>query len=146
LERLRDGVVGSVFAALARVARGLLAAFAGVFAVDAAAAGFVGFAVLAALAGFAALVVLVARFAGADPFASFADVRFAGVLVAVRFTGFLVAGLAFVAATYCLSLCRPRRGEGQTPWSAALRYVECRRVTSLESSPLTSLRGRRRPL
>ena len=50
-------------------------------------------------------VVLVARFAGADPLADFAAGAFlAGVLVAVRFTGSSVAGRAFVAATYTLSI------------------------------------------
>ena len=47
---------------------------------------------------------LVARFAGADPLADLAAVFLAGVLVAVRFTGSSVAGLAFVAATYTLSI------------------------------------------
>jgi hypothetical protein len=65
-----------------------------------------------AFAGLAA-AVLVARFAGADPLAVFAaalpDSRLAadflaGVLVAVRFTGSSVAGRAFVAATYTLSI------------------------------------------
>jgi hypothetical protein len=72
----------------------------------------------AAFAGFAAARVLVAvpdsafagaafvtRFAGADPLADFAAGAFlAGVLVAVRFTGSSVAGRAFVAATYTLSI------------------------------------------
>jgi hypothetical protein len=41
-----------------------------------------------------------AGLAGADPFVVLAAVAFfAGVLVAVRFTGFVAAGLAFVAAT-----------------------------------------------
>jgi hypothetical protein len=45
-------------------------------------------------------VLLAARFAGADAWADLAaDERFAGALVAVRFTGSSVAGLAFVAAT-----------------------------------------------
>jgi hypothetical protein len=73
-----------------------------------------------AFAGLAALpdsrlaaVVLLARFAGAEPLADFAaalpDARLAavflaGVLVAVRFTGSSVAGRAFVAATYTLSI------------------------------------------
>ena len=48
--------------------------------------------------------VLVARFAGAEPLADLAAVFLAGVLVAVRFTGSSVAGLAFVAATYTLSI------------------------------------------
>jgi hypothetical protein len=52
-----------------------------------------------------ALVALPARFAGAEPFPAFAAVFLAGVLVAVRFTGSSVAGLAFVAATYTLSVC-----------------------------------------
>jgi hypothetical protein len=57
--------------------------------------------VLVAFAGAA----LVARFAGADPLADFAAGAFlAGVLVAVRFTGSSVAGRAFVAATYTLSI------------------------------------------
>jgi hypothetical protein len=52
-----------------------------------------------------AAAVLVARFAGADPLADFAAGAFlAGVLVAVRFTGSSVAGRAFVAATYTLSI------------------------------------------
>jgi hypothetical protein len=52
-----------------------------------------------------AAAVLVARFAGADPLADFAAEAFlAGVLVAVRFTGSCVAGRAFVAATYTLSI------------------------------------------
>jgi hypothetical protein len=52
-----------------------------------------------------AAAVLVARFAGADPLAGFAAGAFlAGVLVAVRFTGSSVAGRAFVAATYTLSI------------------------------------------
>jgi hypothetical protein len=52
-----------------------------------------------------ATAVLVARFAGADPWADFAAGAFlAGVLVAVRFTGSCVAGRAFVAATYTLSI------------------------------------------
>src|SRR5258705_4125898 len=56
-----------------------------------------------------AAVVLVARFAGADPLADFAAGAFlAGVLVAVRFTGSSVAGRAFVAATYTLSILQFR--------------------------------------
>jgi hypothetical protein len=48
----------------------------------------------------AALVARLAGLAGADPFVVLAAVAFfAGVLVAVRFTGFVAAGLAFVAAT-----------------------------------------------
>jgi hypothetical protein len=48
----------------------------------------------------AALVARLAGLAGADPLVVFAAVAFfAGVLVAVRFTGFVAAGLAFVAAT-----------------------------------------------
>jgi hypothetical protein len=56
---------------------------------------------------------LVARFARADPLADFAAavpdsrlaaVFLAGALVAVRFTGSSVAGRAFVAATYTLSI------------------------------------------
>jgi uncharacterized membrane protein YoaK (UPF0700 family) len=55
--------------------------------------------------------VLVARFAGADPLADFATwVFLAGVLVAVRFTGSSVAGLAFVAATYTLSILQNTTG------------------------------------
>jgi hypothetical protein len=63
--------------------------------------------------------VLVARFAGADPLADFAaavpdarlaGVLLAGVLVAVRFTGSSVAGLAFVAATYTLSILQITTG------------------------------------
>jgi hypothetical protein len=58
-------------------------------------------------------VLFVARFAGGDPLAGFAatlsDSRLAadflaGALVAVRFTGSSVAGRAFVAATYTLSI------------------------------------------
>jgi hypothetical protein len=58
-------------------------------------------------------LVLVARFPGAEPLAGFAApagfaaraaVFLAGVLVAVRFTGSSVAGRAFVAATYTLSV------------------------------------------
>src|ERR1700737_3225467 len=88
---------GSAFAVFARDGRSLLAALAsaltGAFAVVV----------------FVALAVLTARLAGAEAFVAFtafvafAGVRLAGVLVAVRFTGSLVAGLAFVAATYSLS-------------------------------------------
>jgi hypothetical protein len=68
----------------------------------------VAFAGLAAVRLFVVVpesAVLVARFAGADPLADFAAGAFlAGVLVAVRFTGSSVAGRAFVAATYTLSI------------------------------------------
>src|ERR1700686_839213 len=88
---------GSAFAVFAREGRSLLAALAsaltGAFAVVV----------------FVSLAVLTARLAGAEAFVAFtafvafAGVRLAGVLVAVRFTGSLIAGLAFVAATYSLS-------------------------------------------
>jgi hypothetical protein len=73
------------------------------------AAAFAGFAAarvfVAVPASALAGVALVARFAGADPLADFAAGAFlAGVLVAVRFTGSSVAGRAFVAATYTLSI------------------------------------------
>jgi hypothetical protein len=48
--------------------------------------------------------VFAARLAGAAPLADFAGAFLAGVLVAVRFTGSSVAGRAFVAATYTLSI------------------------------------------
>jgi hypothetical protein len=55
-------------------------------------------AVFVALA--AALVARLAGLAGADPLVVLAAATFlAGVLVAVRFTVFVAAGLAFVAAT-----------------------------------------------
>jgi hypothetical protein len=58
-----------------------------------------------------AAVVLAARFAAADPLAGFAAEAFvAGVLVAVRFTGSSVAGRAFVAATYTLSILQNPMG------------------------------------
>jgi hypothetical protein len=72
---------------------------------------------LVALAGtaLAALEVLagaclVAFFAGLELATAF----FAGVLVAVRFTGFLVAGPAFVAATRTLSVLVAFGGHGCT--------------------------------
>jgi hypothetical protein len=90
---------GAVLVALAAALAGAaLAAFAG--------AAFVAFApvVFTALAGaaFEALAGadLVAFLAGTGRAAAF----LAGVLVAGRFTGFLVAGLAFVATTYTLSV------------------------------------------
>jgi hypothetical protein len=64
-------------------------------------------------------LVLVARFPGAEPLADFvapagfaarAAVFLAGVLVAVRFTGSSVAGRAFVAATYTLSVLQVPMG------------------------------------
>jgi hypothetical protein len=81
------------------------AVFAGAFAVVAFARSLV-----ATLA--VTRVLLAARLAAADPLADLAaDERFAGVLVAVRFAGSTVAGVAFVAATYTLSVCvRPGRG------------------------------------
>ena len=80
----RDLAAVAAFAALAAVA------FAGLVAV---------------LDSRLAAVLLAARFAGADPLADFAAEAFlAGVLVAVRFTGSSVAGRAFVAATYTLSI------------------------------------------
>jgi hypothetical protein len=75
-----------------------LAAFAALAAV-----AFAG--LVAVLDSRLAAVLLAARFAGADPLADFAAEAFlAGVLVAVRFTGSSVAGRAFVAATYTLSI------------------------------------------
>jgi hypothetical protein len=48
----------------------------------------------------AAFVARLAGFAGADPLVGLAaEAFFAGVLVAVRFAGFVAAVLAFVAAT-----------------------------------------------
>ena len=64
-------------------------------------------------------LVLVARFPEAEPLADFAApaglaaravVFLAGVLVAVRFTGSSVAGRAFVAATYTLSVLQVPMG------------------------------------
>ncbi|GFH02723.1 hypothetical protein MHIP_32060 [Mycolicibacterium hippocampi] len=64
--------------------------------------------------------------AGADPFADFAGAAFlAGVLAAVRFTGSSVAGLAFVAATYTLSVVLVPARTRAPPKSVG--YVECRR-------------------
>jgi hypothetical protein len=49
--------------------------------------------------------------AGAEPLADFAaDAFLAGALVAVRFTGSSVAGRAFVAATYTLSILQISTG------------------------------------
>jgi hypothetical protein len=57
-----------------------------------------GLSALGALA--AALVARLAGLAGAEPLVVLAAVTFfAGVLVALRFTVFVAAGLAFVAAT-----------------------------------------------
>jgi hypothetical protein len=125
-ERLRAGVVGSAFAAFARDARAVLTGFAVAFAAGLAAPGFVG------LAG---LVALLARLAGADPFASFTEVRFAGVLVAVRLTGSLVAGLAFVAATYSLSPLptSPRRSHLPRADTMAGCLALCRMSASYQS-------------
>ena len=102
----------------------------------------------AALAGLAAAVlapravVLVARLAGADPLALFAaDAFLAGVLVAVRFTGSSVAGLAFVAATYTLSVLLIPVGTGMLP-PKSVGHVECWRRSQLGYSPLF---GRRPP-
>ncbi len=68
-------------------------------------------AVLLAAVRFVA-ALFAAFFAGADPFADFAALAdtafFAAGLVAVRFTGSSVAGFAFVAATYTLSVVRFR--------------------------------------
>ena len=97
----------------------------------------------AALAGLAAAVlapravVLVARLAGADPLALFAaDAFLAGVLVAVRFTGSSVAGLAFVAATYTLSSYSFR-------WARACcteKRRPCRMLASISTWILAAIR------
>jgi hypothetical protein len=84
--------------------------------------------VAAALAGLSLVplaVVLLARLAGAVPFADFAapagfpafagEAFLAGALVAVRFTGSSVAGRAFVAATYTLSVLQGSDGHGSAP-------------------------------
>jgi hypothetical protein len=44
----------------------------------------------------------------------------AGVLVAVRFTGFEAAGLTLVAATYTLSVCWPSTGHGRASPKASV--------------------------
>jgi hypothetical protein len=97
----RDLAAVAAFAALAAVA------FAGLVAV-------LDSRLAAAPDSRLAAAVLVARFAWADPLADFAapagfaaraaEAFLAGVLVAVRFTGSSVAGRAFVAATYTLSI------------------------------------------
>jgi hypothetical protein len=105
-------VLVAAFAGAALVALvALVAAFAGAALVVFAGAVFAGAAFVAftpvvftALAGaaFEALAGadLVTLLAGTGRAAAF----LAGVLVAERFTGFLVAGLAFVATTYTLSV------------------------------------------
>jgi hypothetical protein len=82
----------------------------------------------------------VARFTGADPLADLAAVFLAGVLVAVRFTGSSVAGLAFVAATYTLSIL-------QFPMGAIVHHRK-RRLCRMLAVDLAAVRlcGRRRPL
>jgi hypothetical protein len=87
-----------------------------------------------------AAVDLVTRFTGADPLADLAAVFLAGVLVAVRFTGSSVAGLAFVAATYTLSIL-------QFPMGAIVHHRK-RRLCRMLAVDLAAVRlcGRRRPL
>jgi hypothetical protein len=59
------------------------------------------------------LVARLAGLAGADPLVVLAAEAFlARVLVALRFTRFAAAGLAFVAATYTLSVLRISTGVG----------------------------------
>jgi hypothetical protein len=68
--------------------------------------------------------LLTAFLAGAEPLAALAaEAFFAGVLVAVRFTGSSVAGLAFVAATYTLSVVRFRRALGRNRKVSAMSNV-----------------------
>jgi hypothetical protein len=56
--------------------------------------------------------------------AALAEAFLAGVLVAVRVTGFVVAGLAFVAATYTLSVVLAPGGRGRTsPKSSAMGNI-----------------------
>ena len=82
---------------------------------------------------------------GADPFADLVgDAFLAGVLVAVRFTGSSVAGLAFVAATYSLSVVRFSAHARAQPKSVG--YVDV--GVDLNSGCFAALGvgGRRRPL
>ena len=78
-------------------------------------------------------------------FAAFAARAFlAGVLVAVRFTGSSVAGLAFVAATYTLSVLRNPVGRGMRHRKAsAMSNVG---VDLSSDTRRYSVGGRRRPL
>jgi hypothetical protein len=70
-------------------------------------------AALAALAGDVLMAFLAVE--------ALAEAFLAGILVAVRFTGFLVAGLAFVAATYTLSILLAIGGHGRaTPKASAI--------------------------
>lgn len=108
--RVAGAFAGAVLAA-ALPAR-LAGAAAGAFA-----AALVGAALVARLAGVLAVVGADAAALGSEP------VRLAAeVLVAVRFTGSSVAGLAFVAATYTLSVCwlqwaRARATTGSAMWT-----------------------------
>jgi hypothetical protein len=128
-------VAGRVFVAAGfAVAVAVRFATAGFAAAGFAVALVTGLVVSFPVALFVARVLLVARLAGAEPLADLtAEERFAGVLVAVRFTGSsVVAGLAFVAATYTLSVyCRPtvgatRGARGGVPHRKVC-YVEFRR-------------------
>ena len=91
-------------------------------------AGALAAGALAAGALTAGAAVLAARLAGAEPLAAClvgpAGAFLAGVLVAVRFTGWSVAGLALVAATYTLSVVLGSGGRGRArPKASAMRNI-----------------------
>jgi hypothetical protein len=86
--------------------------------------------------------VLAARLAGAEPLAALAAGFFAGVLVAVRFTGSSVAGLALVAATYTLSIVLAVGGRGRTrPKASAIRNIGVDLVVDSCRYPVGGRRG-----
>jgi hypothetical protein len=102
---------------------------------------FVADPALAARAALASLLaVLAVRLAGADPLTALAvalaSAFLAGVLVALRFADASVAGLAFVAATYTLSVLGFRRAHACTTEKRLL----CRMSASISARILAAIR------
>jgi hypothetical protein len=110
-------LVTAFLATAARVTAFLAGAFATVFLAGAFATGFLAGAarVTVFLAGAFVTTFLAGAFA-----TDFLAGVLAGVLVAVRFTGFEAAGLTLVAATYTLSVCWPSTGHGRASPKASV--------------------------